>query len=123
MADDPRAAVAGADVVVTAGPILRDPPSPLDASWLEDDVLLLPIDFDFYVSADAVAACDLFLTDDIAQYGAYREHGYFHSWPDPDASVGEGLERGLGGRRVVCANLGVGALDAAFAHAVLSRLP
>ncbi|MBM2823675.1 MAG: Ornithine cyclodeaminase [Thermoleophilia bacterium] len=120
--DDPREAVAGADIVVTAGPILRDPPSPLDESWLEDDVLLLPIDFDFYVSADAVAACDLFLTDDVAQYAAYREHGYFHSWPDAHGRVGEGLERGLGGRRVVCANLGVGALDAAFAHAVLSRI-
>lgn len=119
---DPRTAVAGADVVVTAGPILRDPPSPLDDSWVADDVLLLPIDFDFYVSARAVAACDLFLTDDVAQYAAYREHGYFHSWPDPRASVGEGLEQGLEARRVTCANLGVGALDAAFAHAVLSRL-
>ena len=118
--DDPRAAVAGADVIVTAGPILRDPPSPLDESWLEDDVLLLPIDFDFYVSADAVAGCELFLADDVAQYAAYREHGYFHSWPDPHASVGEGLEQGLRARRVVCANLGVGALDAAFAHAVLT---
>ena len=118
--DDPRAAVAGAEVVVTAGPILRDPPSLLDGSWLEEDVLLLPIDFDFYVSADAVAACDLFLTDDVAQYAAYREHGYFHSWPDPQASVGEGLEKGVRARRVVCANLGVAALDAAFAHAVLT---
>ena len=121
--DDPRAAVAGADVVVTAGLIIRDPPSPLDESWVESDVLLLPIDFDFYVSAAAVAACDLFLTDDVAQYGAYREHGYFHAWPDPHASVGEGLEQGLDASRVVCANLGVGALDAAFAHAVLTRVP
>jgi ornithine cyclodeaminase/alanine dehydrogenase len=120
--DDPRAAVAGADVVLTAGPILRDPPSPLDESWVADDVLLLPIDFDFYVAAAAVEACDLFLTDDVAQYAAYREHGYFRSWPDPHGSVGEGLEQGLSARRVVCANLGVGALDAAFAHAVLSRL-
>jgi alanine dehydrogenase len=122
VADDPRDAVAGADVVVTAGPIVREPPSPIDASWLEEDVLLLPIDFDFYVSADAVAACDLFLTDDVAQYDAYREHGYFHGWPDAHASAGDALERGLGGRRVVCANLGVGALDAAFAHAVISRV-
>ncbi len=120
--DEPRDAVAGADVVVTAGPIVREPPSPLDESWLEDEVLLLPIDFDFYLSAAAVAACDLFLTDDVAQFEAYREHGYFRGWRDPDASAGQGLERGLRARRVVCANLGVGALDAAFAHAVLSRL-
>jgi ornithine cyclodeaminase/alanine dehydrogenase len=122
VAGDPREAVRGADVVVTAGPIVREPPSPLDASWVEDDMLLLPIDFDFYVSAGAVQACDLFLTDDVAQYEAYRAHGYFHAWPDAHASVGEALEDGRRARRVVCANLGVGALDAAFAHAVLSRL-
>jgi ornithine cyclodeaminase/alanine dehydrogenase len=119
---DPRDAVRGADVVVTAGPIVREPPSPIDGSWVEDDVLLLPIDFDFYVSAGAVFACDLFLTDDVSQYEAYREHGYFHGWPDAHASVGDALEAGRTARRVVCANLGVGALDAAFAHAVLSRL-
>jgi ornithine cyclodeaminase/alanine dehydrogenase len=118
--DDVRATVAGTDVVVTAGPIVVDPPSPLDASWVEDDVLLLPIDFDFYVSADGVEGCDLFLVDDVLQYLSYRDHGYFRSWPDPHASVGEALERDLGARRVVCANLGVGALDAAFAHAVLT---
>jgi ornithine cyclodeaminase/alanine dehydrogenase len=118
----PREAVAAADIIVTAGPIVRQPPSPLDESWVEDDVLLLPIDFDFYVSARAVSACDLFLTDDVAQFEAYREHGYFHGWQDPDASAGDALESGLRARRVVCANLGVAALDAAFAHAVLSRL-
>jgi hypothetical protein len=101
---------------------VRDASSPLDASWVADDVLLLPIDFDFYVSGSAVAACDLFLTDDVAQFEAYRERGFFRGWHAPDASVGDALERGLEARRVVCANLGVGALDAAFAHAVLSRL-
>jgi ornithine cyclodeaminase/alanine dehydrogenase len=118
--DDARSAVAGADIVVTAGPIVVDPPSLLDAAWVEDGVLLLPIDFDFYVSAEGVEACDLFVVDDVPQYLAYRDHGYFHSWPDPHASVGEAFERELRARRVVCANLGVGALDAAFAHAVLT---
>jgi ornithine cyclodeaminase/alanine dehydrogenase len=122
VAAEARAAVDGADVVVSAGPIVRKPPSPLDESWIGGDVLLLPIDFDFYVSAQAVTASDLFLTDDVPQFEAYREHGYFRGWPAPDASVGDALERGLGARRVVCANLGVGALDAAFAHAVLSRI-
>ena len=122
VADSARDAVAGAQIVVTAGPIVRDPPSPLDETWLEDDVLLLPIDFDFYVSPSAVTACEVFLTDDVAQYDAYREHGYFGGWPDADSSVGQALERGVHARRVVCANLGVGALDAAFAHAVLTQI-
>ena len=122
VAESAREAVSGAQIVVTAGPIVRDPPSPIDETWVEDDVLLLPIDFDFYVSASAVAACEVFLTDDVAQYDAYREHGYFGGWPDADASVGHALERGVHARRVVCANLGVGALDAAFAHAVLTQI-
>ncbi len=122
VAGSAREAVAGAQIVVTAGPIVREPPSPIDETWVEDDVLLLPIDFDFYVSASAVAACEVFLTDDVAQYDAYREHGYFGGWPDADASVGQALEQGVGARRVVCANLGVGALDAAFAHSVLTQI-
>jgi ornithine cyclodeaminase/alanine dehydrogenase len=117
--DDPRRACDGAEVVVTAGPIVVEPPSPLEPMWLVDSPLLLPIDFDFYVSAAAVRSYDLFLTDDDAQFGVYRAQGYFRDWPDPAASVGEALEQGLTGRRVVCANLGVGALDAAFAAAVL----
>ena len=122
VAGSAREAVAGAQIVVTAGPIVRDPPSPIDETWVEVDVLLLPIDFDFYVSAGAVAACEVFLTDDVAQYDAYREHGYFGGWPDADASVGMALERGVRARRVVCASLGVGALDAAFAHTVLTQI-
>jgi len=119
--DDARAAADGADVVITAGPIVREPPRPIDRSWLREEQLLLPVDFDFYVAPGAVEAADLFLSDEIAQYRAYREHGHFAGWPDPAASVGEALERGLTGRLVVCANLGVGALDAAFAHTVIAR--
>lgn len=117
--DGARSAADGADVIVTAGPIVIDPPRPLDQSWLLDDQLLLPVDFDFYVSDRAVEASDLLLTDDVEQFEAYRGHGHFQGWPAPAGTVGEAFEQGLGGRRVVCANLGVGALDAAFAHAVL----
>lgn len=117
-----REAAAGTDVVVTTGPIVRTPPRPIDASWLGDDQLLLPVDFDFYVSPAAVEACDLFLTDHVDQFRAYRDHGHFNGWPDPAGTVGDGIAGSLSGRRVVCANLGVGALDAAFADVVLRRL-
>ncbi|MFN0152823.1 MAG: ornithine cyclodeaminase family protein [Gaiella sp.] len=119
--DDPREAAAGAAVIVTAGPIVLDPARPLDAGWLGERQLLLPIDFDFYVSPGAVEACDLTLTDDLAQFEEYRGHGHFQGWPALQATVGEALERDLSGARVVAANLGVGALDAAFAAEVLSR--
>ncbi|MGH3015548.1 MAG: hypothetical protein ACRDNN_11430, partial [Gaiellaceae bacterium] len=114
-------AVAGADVVVTAGPIVENPSPPLRPEHLGERWLALPIDFDFYFGAEAVAAADLFLADDVAQFEYYRGLGHFQGWPAPDGSVGEGLgEEGSPGR-VVCCNLGIGALDAAFANVVLER--
>jgi hypothetical protein len=108
--------------VVTAGPIVRDPTSPLVPEWLgEGPWLLLPLDFDFYASADAVAAADLFVTDDVAQFETYRGHGHFAGWPTPAGSVGAALEDALRGQRVIACNLGVAALDAAFARAVLEQ--
>jgi ornithine cyclodeaminase/alanine dehydrogenase-like protein (mu-crystallin family) len=117
--DDARAAVKGADVVVTAGPIVEAPDPQLTTAWLGERWLLLPIDFDFYVGAEPVTAADLFVVDDIPQFEHYRAAGHFAGWPVPRHGTGEALERA--GERVVACNLGVGALDAAFAAAVIRR--
>jgi alanine dehydrogenase len=111
-------AVDGAEVVVTAGPIVESPESPLGPDWLADRVLGLPIDFDFYFNADAVASAELFLVDDVEQFEYYRSLGHFQGWPRPAGSVGETLARDGAPSRVVCCNLGIGALDAAFAARV-----
>lgn len=117
---DARSAARDAQVVVTAGPIIESPRPVLDSGWLAGGCLLLPIDFDFYLKPELVAAAELFLVDDIDQYDYYRTQGYFAGWPRAQATVGETLERGLRGELVVACNLGVGALDAAFADAVLT---
>jgi alanine dehydrogenase len=119
-ADEPRAAVEGADVVVSAGPIVEQPESPLGRDWLGDRWLALPIDFDFYFSAEAVAAADLFLVDDVDQFEYYRSLGHFEDWPKPDGSVGAALTGSDSPDRVLCCNLGVGALDAAFAARIVA---
>ena len=116
----PREAVEGAEVVVTAGPIVENPDSPLGPEWLAERSLGLPIDFDFYFSAEAVAVADLFLVDDVDQFEYYRSLGHFQGWPEPGGSVGETLARDGSPARVVCCNLGIGALDAAFAARVLA---
>ena len=110
-----------AEVVVTAGPIIEDPEPPISPGHLGERWLALPIDFDFYFGPETVAAADLFLADDVAQFEYYRELGHFQGWPAPEGNVGEGL--GLDGSpaRVLCCNLGIGALDAAFANVVLER--
>jgi alanine dehydrogenase len=116
---DPRSAVKGADVIVTAGPIVDSPDPLLTTDWLGNHWLLLPIDFDYYVGAEPVAAADLFAVDDVPQFNYYRTAGHFAGWPDPELSTGAAFDRL--GKRVVACNLGVGALDAAFAAAVLVR--
>ena len=115
----PREAVKGAEVVVTAGPIVEDPDSPLTPDWLGERSLGLPIDFDFYFSAEAVETAGLFLVDDVGQFEYYRSLGHFQGWPKPEGSVGQALSRDGSPDRVVCCNLGIGALDAAFAARVL----
>lgn len=109
-------ALHGAGVIVSAGPIVEDPQPPIRPDDLAEHVLALPIDFDFYFRADAVESADLFLADDVDQFEYYRSLGHFQGWPEPDGAVGEDHEPGP---RVVCCNLGVGALDAAFAQRVL----
>ena len=119
-APGPREAAEGADVVITAGPIVEEPVSPLTPDWLGDRWLALPIDFDFYFGAEAVAAADLFLADDVGQFEYYRGLGHFRGWPEPAGSVGERLAGNGSPGRVLCCNLGIGALDAAFAARVLA---
>ena len=117
----PREAVEGADVVVTAGPIVEHPHPTLTADWLQDAHVLLPIDFDFYTHATAVEAAELFVVDDVGQFDYYRGQGHFAGWRAPDASMGAALLGSSRAARVVCVNLGVGSLDAAFAHVALQR--
>jgi ornithine cyclodeaminase/alanine dehydrogenase len=120
-AETPAEAVAGAEVVVTSGPIREKPEPVVGEAWLGEAFLVLPLDFDALVARDVVEAADLFLVDDLGQFEYYRAQGHFVGWPPPAASVGEALERGLAGARVVCVNLGLGALDSAFASEVLRR--
>jgi alanine dehydrogenase len=116
----PAEAVENAEIVVTAGPIVEAPESPLGRDWLGDRWLALPIDFDFYFSAEAVATADRFYVDDVAQFEYYREQGHFRGWPAPDGSVGEALAESDSPTCILCCNLGIGALDAAFAARVLA---
>ena len=114
-----REAVEGADVVVTAGPIVEHPQPVLAPDWIPERCLLLPIDFDFYVTRDAIESCSLFVVDDVDQFEYYRRQGHFQEWPEPRGSVGDALRSGRRGARSACVNLGVAALDAVFAEAVL----
>lgn len=115
----PREAVAGAEVVISAVPIAENPEPPIATEWLRDHYLALPLDFDASFQPGPIADTGLFVSDDVAQFEYYRSRGHFQGWPEPHMSVGEALGRAGDARRVACCNLGVGALDAAFANRVL----
>jgi ornithine cyclodeaminase/alanine dehydrogenase len=112
-------AVEGADVVVTAAPIVERPDPPIGRDALGERWLVLPIDFDALVRREVIEAADLFAVDDVGQFEYYREQGHFTDWPEPPGSVGDALGRGDRPARVACVNLGIGALDAAFAARIL----
>jgi ornithine cyclodeaminase/alanine dehydrogenase-like protein (mu-crystallin family) len=117
--DDPQSAVAGAEIVVTAGPIVEAPTPVISGDWLESARVVLPIDFDFYVRREAIETADALVVDDVDQFEYYRGRGHFEGWPAPDATVGEAVVRDLRPGQVACVNLGVGSLDAAFASEIL----
>ena len=119
-AADELEAVDGAEVVVTAAPIVEEPRPVIGLDAIGERWLVLPIDFDALVRREVVAAADLFAVDDVGQFDYYREQGHFAEWPVPAGSVGEALGRADSPERVACVNLGIGALDAAFAARVLA---
>ena len=81
--------------------------------------LVLPIDFDAMIEREVIEAATLVAADDVAQFEYYREQGHFTGWPSPSAPVGAALLRRDLPPQVACVNLGIGALDAAFAARVL----
>lgn len=121
VAGDPRAALQGAEIVITAGPIFDQPHPPVKRDWLGDRHLLLPLDFDTNLQKELIEHADLFAVDDIAQFEHYRSAGHFQGWPVPSVSLGDALRSAGTYARVACVNLGIGALDAAFAAVVLQR--
>ncbi|MGI8605855.1 MAG: ornithine cyclodeaminase family protein [Gaiellaceae bacterium] len=120
-APDVAAAVQGAELVVSAAPIVERPDPPITTDWLGERYLALPIDFDALFQPGPIEAAELFLVDDVGQFEYYRSLGHFQEWPEPAGSVGGGLASESSPARVACVNLGIGALDAAFAKVVYDR--
>jgi ornithine cyclodeaminase/alanine dehydrogenase-like protein (mu-crystallin family) len=123
---EPRQAVIGCDVVVTAGPILKHPAPAIEAGWLREGGLACPVDFDSYWQPGALAQMDKLCTDDIPQLLHYRDIGYFQSIPPLYADLGEIVTGRKPGReradeRIMAMNLGLALEDMAVAPLVYQR--
>ena len=115
----PRECV-GADLVVTSGPILKNPNPVIEPGWLRPGSFASAVDFDSYWQGDALAEADKLATDDTRQLEYYRGQGYFSRTPQAYADLGEILAGRKPGRqredeRTFCINLGIALDDMATA--------
>ncbi len=116
----PRQACADADIIVTAGPILKDPDPVIRRSWIKPGTFLSPVDFDSYLAPDVFAAASRVVTDDMAQQEYYRKIGYFQNIRQPDGDLGQLLTGTIAGRTnadeiTIALNLGIALEDMATA--------
>ncbi len=124
--ETPREAVTSCDMVVTAGPILKEPHATIQAGWLDAGAFASLIDFDSYWHPEAMREVDKFCTDDIAQLEHYRSIGYFQGIPRIHADLGELVTGRKPGRerpeeRTIACNLGLAIDDMAVAPAIYQR--
>lgn len=124
--NSPREAVEGADLVVTAGPILKQPHASIKAGWFGEGAFASLVDYDSYWDPAALAEVDKFCTDDVPQFEHYRSLGYFQHTPPIHATVGELVAGKKAGReteheRTMTCNLGLALDDMATAPLVYRR--
>ena len=120
VAETPRDAVGGCDLVVTAGPILKVPHATIQAGWMDEGTFASLVDFDSYWHPDAMKEATKFCTDDHAQLHYYESVGYFQDIPPIHADLGELVTSQKPGRetpeeRTMTANLGLALDDMAVA--------
>ena len=123
---DPKDAVVGCDIVVTAGPISRQPHATIQKGWFSEGSFASLVDFDSYWHPDALREIDKFCTDDIPQLEHYRGLGFFQHIPPVHAEIADlvaGRKPGRESRkeRTIACNLGLALDDIAVAPLIYRR--
>jgi len=123
---NPKDAVVGCDLVVTAGPILKTPHKTIQPGWFNAGGFASLVDFDSYWHPAALNEVDKFCTDDIPQLLHYRDVGYFQDIPPIYADLGELVIGKKAGRetpseRTIACNLGLAMDDMAVAPMIYQR--
>jgi len=125
-APSPQEAVRGADIIVTATPILQEPQPVIEKAWLKEGYLGVPLDFDSYWKPEALGSADKLYVDDKAQFEYYRKVGYFQQTSPAHGDLGEVVSGNRPGReggkeRIVSMNLGLAIEDMATAVEIFKR--
>lgn len=120
--EDPQAAVAGMDIVISSTPVVPRTEPFLDAAWLAPGSFASMIDLGLSWLSETLPALDLVVTDDIAQAGTERL-----AYPEPydgevaDLVAGKHPGRESPAQRSALVFAGLGLADVAVAAAVYER--
>lgn len=122
----PEAAVSDSDLIVTAGPILKNPAPTILAEWLRPGVFASSVDFGSYWTKESLNKFTRIYTDDLEQYNYYKKIGYFADNPLPSAEIGilcTGKDRGRFGddESYIAINLGLAITDVVVATKVYEK--
>ncbi len=123
--NEPADAVRQMDIVVTAGPITKEPSPVIENEWFEPGAFAAPVDFDSYWKPQVLKSVDLFVTDDVKQMFYYQSLGYFRSIPARDqvhdlgdVVINKAPRRSSENQRIIAMNLGLAMDDMAVAPLV-----
>jgi len=119
-------AVKGADVILTAGPMVKNPSPVIREDWLVPGCLGLPIDFDNYFTPAAFLACNRLFTDDLNQLRYYQSLGSFPGLPEEIIDLGDLAAGKVPGRRndqerLIGCNLGIAMDDVVTGGLLLEK--
>ena len=123
----PEEVARACDVLVTGGPIRNDREPVIRSGWIGAGMLVVTIDYDSYVTDEAIRSMDLVLTDDYGQIeDARRNEGKFPGVTRVDSTVADLVAHGKGARtsdeqRILVFNLGIALEDLATAIEILDR--
>ena len=125
-AKTPREAVSGCDIVVTAGQMMKKPHGTIQAGWMDEGAFASLVDYDAYWQPAAMLEVSKFCTDDISQFRAAQQAGYFKDIPELHADLGELATGRKPGRetpqeRTMTANLGLALNDMAVAPLIYQK--
>jgi len=126
VSETPREAVEGSDIVVTAGPFLKNPSPTIDFDWIKKGAFICPLDLDSYLKPEVFGKADFLCTDDIEQFRYFKTEGFFGSCPDEITDLSEIISRKEKGRKqnsdvIVSINIGIALEDMAVAPMVFER--
>lgn len=119
---DAKAAVVGADLVVTAAYMPHNFVPYIEDDWLKPGAMAAPVDYNVAWTSELCQRVDKIVTDDVAQMNFYRPRGYFQGVPEPwelgEVVAGKKPGRERDEERTMAMCLGIGIDDAVTAQLV-----